>query len=73
MKISEGYQNKTGKTYLYDIAHVQNVSSILRFGILSKNLISSRKISYCSLVDESMQSRRNTIEIPNGLLRANSL
>ena len=67
MRISEEFRNLTGEPYLYNIAPVQNVSSILLHGILSKNLIESKGIKYESLADERVQYIREPKRVNNGL------
>ena len=52
---------------MYNIAPVQNVSSILLHGILSKNLIESKGIKYESLADERVQYIREPKRVNNGL------
>ncbi len=67
MCISEIYLKRTPFGFLYNIAPIQNVGSIFTMGILSKDLINSKRIHYYSLADESVQDRRENIRVPNGL------
>jgi ssDNA thymidine ADP-ribosyltransferase DarT-like protein len=51
---------------LYYITHVDNIPSIIRHGILSHELILSRKVSYTPIYDEEIVSNRRRVTTPNG-------
>lgn len=67
MGISEFYLKKSHYDFLYNIAPIQNICSILADGILSKSLVEKSGIHYYSLADESVQDRRDKIKVPDGL------
>ncbi|MBF0553613.1 MAG: DUF4433 domain-containing protein [Nitrospirae bacterium] len=49
---------------IFHLTHVQNVSSILKNGILSKNQIRTKKIKINDVSHENIQDRRANILIP---------
>ena len=57
--------------YLYYLSTKENFQSILTNGILSKNEIQNKKISYKSFAEEHVQKRRSEIQIniSDGLTR----
>ena len=57
--------------YLYYLSSKENFQSILTNGILSKNEIQNKKISYKSFAEEDVQKRRSEIQIniSDGLTR----
>lgn len=62
---SEKYYNKTKRKYLYNIVHINNISSIMEKGILCYNLV--KNISHESIAMNEVQLIRESIEVPNGL------
>lgn len=51
---------------LYYITHVDNVPSILQYGILSHQLIQERGLPYTRIYDEEIVARRQNIQAPDG-------
>lgn len=51
---------------LYFIAHIENVPSILRLGLLSHNMMIKRKIRHVSVASTDVQARRINKTIPGG-------
>ncbi len=51
---------------LYYITHVDNIPSILRHGVLSHELILSKKVPYTRIYDEEIVSNRQRVTTPNG-------
>lgn len=64
MKPSEVFYEKTGRFGFYNIMPIDNVSSVLKNGILSNELVTT--ISHVSVAMPEIQSKRDKIEIPNG-------
>lgn len=54
---------KYGITKLYYASLIDNAQSIIKYGILSKNEATSRKIKFASFADEDVQERRDIKEI----------
>ena len=54
--------------YLYYFSHLNNLESILRNGILSKNEVEKINLKYTSFAEETVQNRRHDIKIglPDG-------
>lgn len=65
MTISEMYENKTGKNYIYNICPFSNISSVLEQGILSYH--NASKIVHTSIAIPEIQGRRDVTKVPNGL------
>ena len=68
MLYSDAYKKRTGRSFLYNIAPIANVASILQLGILSKNLVIKERIPYKSLANEDVQQKRDLKWILNGRL-----
>jgi O-acetyl-ADP-ribose deacetylase (regulator of RNase III) len=51
---------------LYYITHIENIPSILKYGILSHERIESEGISFIPIYDKKIISRRKEITTPNG-------
>jgi len=51
---------------LYYITHINNLPSILKFGILSHNQIIEKKIDFTPIYEESVVNRRQSIKTPDG-------
>jgi len=49
---------------LHYITHIDNVSSIMKMGILSKNMITQNRINCCDISEEGVQDRRLGKKIP---------
>lgn len=65
MKPSEMFKRKTNKTGLYNIMPLNNVPSVLQYGILSYH--QAERIIHQSVAMPDIQSRRDDVTIPNGL------
>lgn len=59
------FQRKTGHRYLTNINTLDNIVSIMQYGLLSHE--QARKIEHKSLALESVQEKRHCKKIPNGL------
>jgi len=55
--------NRSDIKELYFITPIENISSILKYGILSHNL--SKKLHHCSVAMSAIQDRRHNKKIPN--------
>lgn len=53
--------------YLYNITSINNLESILKFGILSKNNIYKTSIDFDDVSNASVQSLRNEINVVNNI------
>ncbi len=51
--------NTIGIDRLYYFASIKNLSNILNYGILSKNEINTKRISYDSFANEEVQQKRH--------------
>jgi O-acetyl-ADP-ribose deacetylase (regulator of RNase III) len=51
---------------LYYITHIDNLASILQFGILSHRLIEQQKVKFTAIYDAEIVSRRENITTPQG-------
>ena len=54
----------TGKRYVYNISLIQNIPSIMRYGIVSYN--KARRLPHQSIAMNPVQERREAVSIPNG-------
>lgn len=66
MDIVSRYKQK-GVYYLYYICHVNNLRSIVKYGLLSKNLINKNNIIFYDVSNRKVQARRDTVVINNKL------
>lgn len=53
--------------YIYNLVSIENVKSILKEGLLSKNEMLSKGIQSTSVANDDVQSRRDAVRVPNGL------
>lgn len=67
MDYSKVYFNKTGRKYLYNIMPIDNLRSVFKHGILSKNSQMDLNILAASVADVDVQERRDRVTVPNGL------
>lgn len=67
MDYSELYFEKTGENYFYNIMPVNNLPSVFKYGILSKNRQKALGILAKSVADNDVQERRDRVTVPNGL------
>ncbi len=65
MRPSERFTEITGQTGLYNIQAIDNISSIMRLGLLSNER--ANRISHVSIAMNEVQVRRDLVRIPNGL------
>ena len=65
MKPSELYNKITNQTGLFNIQAINNIPSIIKYGLLSNEKAS--KINHTSIAMQEIQERRETISIPNGM------
>ena len=65
MKPSELYMEITKQTGLYNIQSIDNIPSIMKYGLLSYEKAS--KIEHTSIAMQEIQERRSRIVIPNGM------
>ena len=61
---SERYKELTGKLYVYNIMPIDNISSVVRNGILSFNL--AERIDHQSVAMNDVQARRSAVRMPDG-------
>jgi hypothetical protein len=64
MKPSERFKEITGRTGLYNIQAIDNIPSIMRYGLLSNERAS--KIGHISIANNEVQSRRDKVIISYG-------
>lgn len=64
MTNSEIFTQKTGKKYLFNIALIDNIDSIVRNGIMSYELTAG--LPHISVALNSVQDRREHVQIPHG-------
>lgn len=65
MRASERFTQKTGLNGLYNIQAIENIPSIMRYGLLSNE--NASKIKHKSIAMNEVQERREAIRVPNGL------
>ena len=65
MKPSELFTEITGQTGLYNIQAIDNIPSIMQWGLLSNER--AEHIKHTSIAMQEIQDRRDTVIIPNGL------
>ena len=65
MKSSELFTAITKQTGLYNIQSINNIPSIIQYGLLSNE--KTRKMEHTSIAMEEVQQKRDTVYIPNGL------
>ena len=65
MKPSELFTEITGQTGLYNIQAIDNIPSIMQWGLLSNER--AEHIKHKSIAMQEIQDRRDTVIIPNGL------
>ena len=65
MLISEAFHKRTKKTYVYSIQAIENIPSILQYGILCHN--DARRYQHISIALENVQKRRSYAIVPNGM------
>ena len=65
MKPSELFKIKTNQTGLYNIQSIDNISSIMKRGLLSNE--KANRIVHTSIAMNVIQERRDVVRVPNGL------
>lgn len=65
MKPSELYTELTSQTGLFNIQAIDNIPSIMRWGLLSNE--KAARIKHTSIAMKEIQERRDTVLIPNGM------
>ena len=65
MRPSELFMEKTGQTGLYNIQAIENIPSIMYYGLLSNQKAES--IAHTSIAMNEVQRRRDIKSVPNGL------
>lgn len=65
MKASELFHVKTNRTGLYNIMPIENIPSVIKFGILSNN--KAEKLLHASVAMQEIQDLRDCIKVPGGL------
>lgn len=65
MDLREEFKKATGKEYVYNMCHFDNLLSIMRNGILCNN--DMRGVPHRSIANNSVQQRRENKVVPNGL------
>ena len=63
--VADLFYARTGKQYLYNITAIDNVSSIIRHGIVCHDY--AKRICHYSIAMEDVQERRSQKSVPNGL------
>lgn len=65
MRVSDLFYNRTKNTGLFNIQAIDNIPSIMKYGILSNE--KAKGIEHESIAMEEVQQRRDKIRVPNGL------
>ncbi len=65
MFVSDVFFQKTGHRSLFNLTHIDNISSIVRNGILCYNSV--KHLSHHTIAMNAVQNRREQITVPNGL------
>ncbi len=63
MKLSENYKKLTGKKGVFSIQSIENIPSIMNYGILSNE--EAKRFQHISIALEDVQRKRDLIKIPN--------
>ena len=58
------YHDLTGQTHVYSIMPIDNIPSVLSYGILSHE--EAKKLPHLSVADPDVQDRRENVVLPNG-------
>ena len=56
--------NRADIKELYFITHIDNIKSIMRHGIVSRNLAKKKMLSFSDISEEGVQDRRSGKKIP---------
>ena len=64
MLASEAFIRRTGKKFLYNINLIENIPSVMKYGILCFD--DAKKLPHTSIAMTEVQSRRSRILVPNG-------
>lgn len=65
MRASEKYYLLTKKRHLFNIMPIENITSVMQFGILSHE--KSKAVFHNSVAMPEIQERREKVRVPNGL------
>ena len=65
MFVSKVFKDITGHKYVYNITAIENITSIIKNGVLCYNAV--RKLPHSSIAIRTVQDRRDRVMIPNGL------
>ena len=65
MKSSELFKEKVGHDFIYNIVHIDNLVSILKYGILSYN--KCKQMKHTSVADPNVQCNREIKKVTNSL------